>query len=125
MGLTTAFRDYVCTKVTAGTGNNYDPTNGYLSVGDSTTAFASSQTELQAATNRTRQQCSSLSASGNVITAVATFGSGAANHSWQEFGLFNAAGTGGPPVTGGTMMQRVASHQGTKASGSWQLTLTV
>jgi hypothetical protein len=117
MGLTTAFRDYVCTKVTAGTGALYDPTTGHLGVGDGTAAFGSGQIDLQG-TNKTRQQCSSCGAAANVITAVATFGSAAANHAWQEMALFNAS-------SAGTMMQRVVSNQGTKASGSWQLTLSI
>lgn len=120
MALTNAFRDFLGEKVTGGTGALYDATTGYLGVGDSTTAFAASQTDLVAATNKLRKQCSSCSDNGSgVITAVTSFGSAEANYAWQEFALFNAS-------SAGTMMQRVVSAQGTKTAGQvWQLTETI
>jgi hypothetical protein len=120
MALTNAFRDYVASIVTGDVVNKYDTTNGYLSVGDSATAFANTQTDLQAASNKLRSLCTSISDNGaGVITAVTTYTGGQANYAWQEFGLFNNS-------TGGTMMQRVVSAQGTKTAGqSWQLTETV
>jgi len=126
MGLTNAGRDVICDLIIGAAVNKYDTTNGHLSVGDSTTAFANTQTELQAVTNRTRKQLTSSTRSTNVISFVTTYASGDANYSWQEFGTFNAVGSGGPPVTGGTMLHRVVSNQGTKVAGqSWQLTMAL
>lgn len=126
MALTNAGRDAICGLIIGDATNNYNATNGYLSVGDSTTAFANTQTELQAVTNRTRKQLTSSTRATNVISFVTTYASGDANYSWQEFGTFNAVGTGGPPVTGGTMLHRVVSNQGTKVAGqSWQLTMAL
>lgn len=53
-----------------------------------------------------------------VAVFQATFGSGAANFAWQEFGVFNAA-------TGGRMLNRGVSSLGTKATGSWTLQVGV
>lgn len=118
MPLTNAGRDIIASFIT-GAGTFYNSTNARLGVGDSTTAFVNSQTDLQAATNKLRKLVDSApSVLNNVITFVATFASGDANFSWQEFGLFNAS-------SGGTMLTRVVSNQGTKVSGqSWQLTYT-
>lgn len=123
MGFTNTFRDYVGEKVTGGTGALYDTTTGYLGVGDSATAFAITQADLVAASNKLKKLATSLSDNGSgVITAVATFASGDANFAWNEMGTFN----GGPAFGTGTMMQRVVSAQGTKTTGqSWQLTLTI
>jgi hypothetical protein len=57
----------------------------------------------------------------NVITAVAQFGSSEANFAWQEVGFFNSV-----TAATGTMLTRVVSSLGTKASGSvWTLTYTL
>lgn len=126
MGLTNAGRDAICGLIIADGTTSYAQANAYLSVGDSTTAFANTQTELQAVTNRTRKNATSASRATNVLTFVTTYASADANYSWQEFGTFNAVGAGGPPVTGGTMLHRVVSNQGTKVAGqSWQLTMTL
>ena len=120
MALVNAFRDYIGEKVTGGTGALWDTATGYLGVGDSSTAFAATQTDLQAATNKLRKLMTSGSDNGaGVLTFVTTFASGEANFAWAEFASFNAS-------TAGTMMQRVVSSQGTKTSGqTWTLTLTV
>jgi hypothetical protein len=72
--------------------------NAYVGVGGSTgatTAFAISQTDLQGA-SKTRKACDSTfpSRSGNVITSKATFATGDANYTWDEFALFNASSAG-------------------------------
>jgi hypothetical protein len=120
MPLTNAFRDYLGEKITGGTGNLWDTTNGYIGVGDSSTAFAASQTDLVAATNKLRKLMTSGSDNGSgVLTFVTSFGSAEGNYAWAEFGSFNAS-------SGGTMLQRVVSAQGTKTAGqTWTLTLTV
>jgi hypothetical protein len=116
MPLTTAGRNHLASALTGG-GIPFDAANARLGVGDSSTAFAVGQTDLQAATNKLRKAVDGApDVTGNVVTYVATFASGEANFNWREFGLFNAAAAG-------TMFSRVVSDQGTKVAGQvWELT---
>lgn len=113
----------------------YNNGNAYISVGDSTTAAADTQTELQAATNRTRvgmdatyplHTDSTGTAGSKSIAFRSTYGTAVANYAWQEWGIFNGAGTGGPPTTGGRMLNRKVESLGTKTSAAtWVLTITL
>jgi len=119
MPLTNAGRDYIATAINGEAVTAYNNANAYLGVGDSTTAFAATQTDLQAATNKLRKAMDATypQRSANVITYRSTFGGTDANFAWQEFGLFNAS-------SGGTMLNRKVSAQGTKTSGQlWELTM--
>lgn len=101
--------------------------NAYLGVGDSTTAEAATQTDLQAATNKLRvamdatypQHTDATTSGAATITFRSTFGSAQANYAWQEAGVFNGS-------SGGRMLNRKVSSLGTKASGAtWVFTLTI
>jgi hypothetical protein len=103
--------------------------NAAIGVGDSTTAAAGTQTDMQAATNKLRKAMDSTypqhtdgTASGNAsIIFRSTFGTSEANFAWQEWGVFNSATAGA-----GSMLNRKVESLGTKASGStWQLTVTL
>jgi len=100
----------------------FSAANAYLCVGDSTTAFAASQTDLQAATNKVRVAITSgfpTYGTSQKATWKASFGSAVANWAWQEFAVANAS-------TGGTILNRKVSVQGTKVAGqTWDLTLEV
>lgn len=99
----------------------FNNTNARLGVGDSTTAFAASQTDLQAATNKLRKAMDATypQRATNVLTFRATFGSSEANFAWEEFGVFNAG-------SGGDMLARKVQAFGTKSSGqTWEFTATV
>jgi hypothetical protein len=122
MALTNAFRDYLAARVT---GNSaaalFDNSNAYIGVGDSTTAFAASQTDLQAATNKFRKAMDATypQASAGAMTFRSTFATGDANFAWQEWGVFNAS-------SAGTMMNRVVANNGTKANTETkQVTVTL
>ena len=94
--------------------------NAYLGVGDSSTAFAASQTDLVAATNKLRKAQDSGYPSGasNVLTYQSTFGTSDANFAWNEWGLFNAS-------SGGTMLGRKVDALGLKANTqSWTFQVT-
>jgi hypothetical protein len=100
-----------------------------IGVGDSTTAAAPTQTNLQAATNKLRKameatypQHTEGTASGNAsVTFRSAFGSTDANFAWQEWGVFNSVTDGN-----GRMLNRKVESLGTKASGStWTLTVTL
>ena len=105
----------------AGTPTKFDNTNSRLGVGDSTTAEAASQTDLQAATNKTYKAMSASypQRSAQTVTWRAVFASADANYAWNEFVIDN----------GGTALKtlnRKVSVQGTKASGqTWTLDVSV
>lgn len=95
--------------------------NARLGVGDSTTAAAVGQTDLQAATNKLRKAMDATypQVSTNTVTFRATFGSSEANFAWQEWATFNAG-------SGGDMLNRKVESLGSKSSGStWTLTVTL
>lgn len=112
----------------------YSNANAFLGVGDSTTAAADTQTNLQAVTNALRKamdasnpaHTDSTGTSGaKTITFKSTFGTTDANFAWQEWGVFNGAGTGSPP-TGSRMLNRKVESLGTKtSSATWVLTITL
>ena len=84
----------------------FNNANAALGVGDSTTAAAATQTNLQAGTNGYRQGMDSTypthtdaTTSGSAtITFKVTVGTGNANFHWQEWGVFNDVGSGSPPT---------------------------
>lgn len=96
-------------------------TNAHLGVGDSSTAFAASQTDLQAASNKLRKgmEASYPTRSSGALTLRSLFGTSEANFVWGEWASFNAS-------SGGTMFTRKVEALGTKTSAqSWQLTATI
>lgn len=110
------------TLICGGTADEFDNTNSYIGVGDSSTAEDADQTDLQAATNKLRVAMDSgypTYGTNQQATWRSTFGSSDANWSWQEFAVFNAS-------SGGTMLNRKISDQGTKTSGqTWQVSLVI
>lgn len=95
--------------------------NAFLAVGDSSTAFAASQTDLQAATNKLRKAMDATypQRSSNVLTFRSLFGTSDANFAWNEHGIFNA-------LSSGVMWSRKVESLGTKTGvQSWLLTVTV
>lgn len=121
MPLTNAGRDHIAADVIGETVTEFNNANAHLGVGDSTTAFAASQTDLQAATNKFRKAMDATypQRATNVLTFRSTFATGEANFAWQEWGTFNAS-------SAGVMLQRKVESLGTKTSAqSWQLTVTI
>lgn len=95
--------------------------NTHLGVGDSNTAFAAGQTDLQAGSNKLRKAMESgyPTRSSGALTLRSLFGTSEANWAWQEWGSFNAS-------SAGTMLTRKVESLGTKTSAqSWQLTATI
>jgi len=107
--------------VTAQGGTAFSNANAYLGVGDSSTAPAVSQTDLQAATNKLRKamNASYPNAPANGLEQwQSDFTGSDANYAWNEFAVFNAS-------SAGVMMDRATSTQGTKTSGqTWRLTFS-
>src|SRR4030095_14493312 len=76
----------------------FNAANAKIGVGDSTTAFAKTQTDLQAATNKFTKPVLDSGypiRTGASISYRATFATSEANYTWQEWGVFNASPTGG------------------------------
>lgn len=101
--------------------------NAALGVGDSTTAAANTQTDLQAATNKNYLPMDTgyplhtdgTGSGGASCQFRATAGTGTANYAWAEWAVFNATSTG-------RMLNRKVEALGTKTSAStWQLLVTL
>lgn len=105
----------------------FNNSNAKIGVGDSSTAEAATQTDLQAATNKLRKAMdvgypthtdgtSSGSASINFRSIFATSD---ANYAWNEWAIFNAS-------SGGRMLNRKVESLGTKTSAAtWTFTVTL
>jgi hypothetical protein len=121
MGMTNAYRNYLASATHTGSATAFNNANSHLGVGDSTTAFAASQTDLQAGANKLRKAMETTypTLATNVLTFRSLYGTGEANFAWAEWGVFNASSSG-------TMMCRKVEALGTKTSAqSWQLTATI
>lgn len=102
-----------------------------LGVGNSSTAEAVGQTDLQAAAGSANRWFQIMDAtypqqSNGVVTVKATFATGDGNFVWNEWGI----DIGTPTVTSGNtvnanLVNRKVASLGTKASGSWVLTVTI
>jgi len=123
MPLTNAGRNFMAGALTGHEATLFNNANAKIGVGDSTTAFATTQTDLVAATNKLRKAMDATfpTRATNVLTFKSTFGGSEANFAWNEWAVFNAA-------SAGTMLNRVVEYNGTKLSGqTWifQVDLTV
>jgi hypothetical protein len=111
----------------------FNNANAAIGVGDSATAPAATQTDLQAATNKTRvgmvagypQHTDGVAAASNTITFQSSYpasGGTAANYAWNEVAVFNSATAGV-----GRMLNRLAPAGGfgTKAGGTWSMTVSI
>lgn len=115
MPITDAGRNFMCQSTVAAAATPFSNANARIGVGDSATAYAAGQTDLQAATNKLRKAMDATFPSGasNVLTFQATFATTDANWAWNEWGVFNASSTG-------TMLNRKVESLGTKPSTqSW------
>lgn len=119
MPLTTAGRDEIASLIT-GAGTPFNTANSHVGVGNSTTVFDASHTDLQAATDKLRKVVDSApSVTANSIEFVATFGTADANWVWNEWGVFN-------DPTAGTMLTRKVENLGEKTSAqTWVATVTL
>lgn len=99
----------------------FNNANARLGVGDSTTAAAAAQTDLQAATNKTYKAMEATypSIAAQTVTFRSVFGSADANYAWEEFVVDNGSGAA-------KTLNRKVSAQGTKAAGqTWTLDLAI
>lgn len=124
MALTNAGRNYFASAVIQNPTTLFSAANAHIGVGAHTSTmpvFNASQTDLQGTSTARKIVDSAPGLATNVLTFVATFGTGDANFEWEEWGVFNHATTG-------TMLNRVVESPtlGTKTSAqSWEITCTL
>lgn len=110
------------TLLAGGGGTAFNNSNAHIGVGDDATAASAAQTDLVAASNKLRKAMNvsyPTYGTSQQIVFQADFTGAEANFDWQEFAVFNAS-------SGGTMLNRKVSDQGTKISGqTWRVTITI
>ncbi len=120
MALTNAGRDIIADCImNDGPPTFYDNSNAHLGVGNSTTAFNVTQTDLIGASKFRKSMEATFpnQTSPNVMQFRSLIGTGDANFQWDEWGTFNAS-------SAGVMLQRKVEVLGTKtAAQQWQLTV--
>ena len=119
MGLTNSGRDFITKAIINDTPTFFNNTNTRIGVGNGSTEFAVSQTDLIGANKlRKGMDVGYPQRSDNEITFKSTFGTDDANFKWSEWGIFNAASSG-------DMLSRTVEDLGTKNGGNWVLTVTL
>lgn len=98
--------------------------NAYIGVGDDNTAAADTQTGLQAAVNKLYKGMEATypqvgAAADKKITFRSSFGDAEANFDWEEWTV--ASGNSDAADN----LNRKVESLGTKASGTWQLTVDI
>ena len=106
----------------------FDNTNAAIGVGDSSTAAAATQTDLQASTNKLRKameatyptHTDATTSGAATVNYKSSFATGEANWAWNEIGVFNSA-----TAATGRMLNRIVQSYGTKASGTWAMEIQI
>jgi hypothetical protein len=107
----------------------FNNANAAIGAGDSNTAAAATQTDLQSVSNKPRVGMDSTfpthtdatTSGAATITFRSTFATGTANIACAEWGVFNS-----PTAATGRMLNRAVTSLGTKTSASaWQFTVTL
>lgn len=108
------------TGAVSGASHIFDNAAATIGVGDSNTAADATQTDLQAAVNKTYKAMEGgfPTSTAQKITCKSSFGSSDANYEWKEWVVKQS--------TSAKCINRKVDAMGTKASGStWTLEITV
>jgi hypothetical protein len=107
------------TGVVSGASHIYDNAAAQIGVGDSTVSAAATQTDLQAATNKTYKgmEAGYPTSTSQKATFKASFGSNDANYAWQEWVVKQSTST--------ICLNRKVESLGTKSSGTWTLEVDI
>lgn len=113
-------------KFIGAAGQVYDATHSRIGVGNSSTAAAATQTDLQAAAGSGNRQFKLVdqgpTRSSQTITWRATFASGEAQFVWNEWGVDE--GTADGTTVAASMLNRKVANPGTKGAAVWVFTVT-
>ncbi len=103
----------------SGSGYIFDNAAAQIGVGDSSTAADPSQTDLQAATNKTYKGMESgyPTSTSQKATFKASFGDSDANYAWNEWVVKQS--------TSAKCLNRKVESLGTKSSGTWTLEVSI
>jgi len=102
-------------------GTEFDNTNAYLITGTGSGAAADTDVEGTFTAGVAKGMEAGYPTYGTLQKAIwrSVFAAGDANQAWAEFGVMNAS-------TGGKLLNRLVSAQGTKTAGQvWQLTFEI
>lgn len=108
------------TGAVSGASHIFDNSHATIGVGDSTTVANATQTDLQAAVNKTYKGMEGgfPTSTTQKVTLKSSFGSAEANYAWEEWVVKQA--------TSAKCLNRKVSSMGTKASAStWTLEVTI
>ena len=99
--------------------NHFDNASAQIGVGDSNTAASPSQTDLQAATNKTYKGMESgyPTSTAQKATFKSSFGASDANYSWNEWVVKQS--------TSSKCLNRKVESLGTKSGGTWTLEVSI
>jgi len=105
--------------ITGASSNHYDNSNAQIGVGDSSTAADPSQTDLQAASNKTYKgmETGYPASSSQKVTFKSSFGASDANYAWNEWVVKQS--------TSAICLNRKVESLGTKSGGTWTLEVTI
>jgi len=107
------------TGVVSGASHIYDNAAATIGVGDSATAANATQTDLQAASNKTYKAMESgfPTSTTQKVTFKSSFGTGDANYVWNEWVVKQATST--------VCLNRKVESLGTKSTGTWTLEVDI
>jgi len=107
------------TGAVSGTDHIYDNSHAQIGVGDSNTAANATQTDLQAATNKTYKGMESgyPTSTSQKATFKASFSSSEANYAWEEWVVKQS--------TSSICLNRKVESLGTKSTGTWTLEVEI
>ena len=99
--------------------NHFTSATAQVGVGDSSTAAAPTQTDLQAAANKTYKGMESgyPTSASQKATFKASFGDSEANYAWNEWVVRQSSS--------GKCLNRKAESLGTKTGGTWTLEVNI
>ena len=105
--------------ITGVSSNYYNNANAQIGVGDSSAAADPSQTDLQAATNKTYKgmETGYPTSTSQKATFKSSFGDSEANYIWNEWVVKQS--------TSAKCLNRKVENLGTKTSGTWTLEVSI
>ena len=105
--------------ITGASANHFGNADAQVGVGDSATAADATQTDLQAATNKTYKGMESgyPTSTDQKATFKASFGESEANYAWNEWVVKQSSSA--------VCLNRKVESLGTKSSGTWTLEVSI